>query len=185
MKRIPPAFLATILLWGCATNPFAESYHDLLAGVDLAESRSRMLPYSGTTKVLALADLGPDGMTLTRRGYIMIGEVTYEGRDLVSEVQIGAQGRKVGADLVLYRNYLGISRNAVPIADYPDLPSTPHWLGPANAGSVGSGSAIRTVTYERNPAPNTPGTISTSMVPTVRLPAHEATFWRKRMSFPE
>jgi len=120
-------------------------------------------------------------VNLTRDGYIQVGTSVYEGREPVTPAQIIAQGEQVRADLVLYQRGRGISRASVAIADRADPEPMPHPSGAPNAGTQGYSAATITTTHPRDGVPNRPGTISTSMVPTERLPVHSATFWRKRM----
>jgi len=174
--------LASILLAGCATNPVAESYRDHPAAKDSAGVEGSFAPYSGTTRLLASTDLEGDGVNLTRDGYIMVGTSVYEGREPVTAAQLVAQGGKVRADVVLYRSGTGISRAAVATADNAEPFQAFHPSGAPNVGTHGSSAATISGTRQVDAVPNRPGTISTSMVPTVRLPVHTATFWRKRIS---
>lgn len=182
VKRFSGVLLSIFTLAGCTTNPVAESYRDHWVGVDSAGAAARFVPYAGRTTLQASTDLEGDGENLTRDGYVLVGSSVYEGRETVTPAQIIAQGEKVRADLVLYQSGRGISRAAVAIADRAEPPLMPHPSGAPSAGTPGHGGATVTTTRQRDGVPNRPGTISTSMVPTDRLPVHSATFWRKRMT---
>lgn len=175
--------LLTVLLAGCATNPVAESYRAHPGEGDLAGVETPFEPYAGKTKLQGSTNLEGDGMNLKRDGYLIIGRFIYEGNAPITGAQIIAQGQKVQADMILYRTGRGMSRMAVPITDDAELPQAPHQTGMPNAGTLGDGTAtFPTMSHQGDAVPNRAGTISTSMVPTVRLPVHEATFWRKRMT---
>lgn len=182
VSRLSGLLLSIFILAGCATNPVAESYREHPAGGDAAGGATPFAPYAGRTTLQASTDLEGDGVNLTRDGYIQVGTSVYEGREPVTSAQIIAQGEQVRADLVLYQRGRGISRAAVPIADRAEPDPLPHASGVANAGTQGHGPATVTTTRQQDGVPNRPGTISTTMVPTDRLPVHSATFWRKRVT---
>ncbi len=182
VKRFSAVLLPIIILAGCATNPVAESYRDHPARVDSAGGGAHFMPYAGKTTLQDSTDLERDGVSLTRDSYILVGTSVYEGKEPVTPAQIIAQGEKVRADVVLYQSGKGISRPAVPIADRAELSPAPNQIGAPRVGTYGHGAATVTTTHRRDAVPNRPGTISTSMVTTDRLPVHSATFWRKQMN---
>lgn len=181
VTRFSGLLFSIFTLAGCATNPIAQSYRDHPAGARSAGIAAPFAPPAGTTTLRASDNLESDGVNLIQDGYLLVGTSVYEGREPVTPAQIVAQGEKVRADVVLYQRGRGISRAAVAIADRADPDRVPHSSGAPAAGTPGHGIATVATTHQRDGVPDRPGTISTSMVPTDRLPLHSATFWRKQM----
>lgn len=184
MKYAPFTLLVAILAFtGCATNPFGEFYRDRTAGMPAELIAKRVFPYSGTTKLFTTTNHQRDGDSLMQRGYILLGESSFEGAARVTESQILEQGKKVGADIVLYSaDFRGSSQVAMPLMQYnPGASSTTYTSGTVNANAYGAGgSAYGTANYSGYSTATTPGSFSTTSVPmTLRHYAHGASYWRR------
>ena len=181
--KIITLLLSIALLSGCATNYVSQYYRDHTAGVPKDQVDQRLMPYSGVTKIFSTNDHQRDGAVLAQRGYVMVGESGFEGGVSVTDAQLMEQGKKVGADIVLYSSkYQGSSQTAVPFMQYhPGQNSTTYSSGTANASAYGTGgSAYGTATYSGTSTTTSPGTFSTTMVPvTVHRYSYGVTFWRK------
>src|SRR6188474_1520539 len=94
--------LSIALLSGCATNYVSQYYRDHTAGVPKTQLDQHLMPYSGVTKIFSTNDHERDGAVLAQRGYIVLGESSFEGGVSVTDAQLMEQGKKVGADIVLY-----------------------------------------------------------------------------------
>lgn len=178
------SFLAlSIALLGCASNPFAGFYRDETASVPADVVAQRLSPYSGRTQIYSTRDQQVDGDRLVRRGYLMLGQASFQGAGRVTDAMLMEQARKVGADIVLYANqYQGADQSAYPLLQYhPGQTTTTVASGTANASAMGTGGyAHATGSYTGVATSTTSGTFSTTMVPiTVHRYSHSATFWRK------
>lgn len=168
---------------GCATNYVAKFYHDFTAGTPTVQVNKRLMPYSGITKVYSSADQQKDCDILAQHGYIIIGGSEFEGSVTVTEGQLMEQGKKVGADIVLFSsNFKGSSQSVVPFVQYhPGATSTTYSSGTVHATAYGTGGrAYGTATYSGTSTTTSPGSFSTSMMPvTVHRYGYTATFLRK------
>lgn len=175
-------FVITIFsLTGCAApNYFSKFYQDNLPAYE--GHTESLLPYSGKTKIINATN--PDDFKrLIRSGYSLIGESHFEVSGAIGEGMILAQGKSVGADIVLYGNsYLGSYKGSQPLMQYnPGTTSTTYSSGTVNVNAFGSGGyAYGNGVYSGNSTTTTPGTFSTQMIPvTISRYQHDAVFLRK------
>lgn len=187
-KNMALNFLSVVVLIsfisGCAANQFARFYHDYTANIPPAQISKVLMPYSGRTQVFSTNDMKKDSDELARRGYVLLGESSFQGAVRVTPKMLQNQAQDVGADIVLYYSqYQGSEQTAMPFLQYnPGQSSTTYSSGTVNANAYGSGGyAHGTGSYSGTSSTSSPGTYSTSMVPvTVHHYIHDATFWRKR-----
>ena len=185
MRKVLTVLCLTVLsglLCGCA-NDFDKFYHDKTLGVPPDVLARRLQPYSGTTQIFSTQDPQNDAEIARRRGYVLLGVSSFQGGRSVTEEMLRDQGQAVGADMILYRShYQGSEQVAMPFTSYqPGQTSTTYSSGTVNANAYGSrGYAYGTGTYSGTSTTTTPGTYSTTVVPTtVHRYSHEALFWRK------
>jgi serine protease Do len=174
--------LAAQLFVGCASpGAFGKFYTDTPQRI--GTNSSRLMPYSGNSQILQMANPDADIKRLYRQGYVMIGQSNFEISGNVDQSALLAQAKKVGADIVLYRtDYLGSHPGVKPVLQYePGQTYTTTSSGTVNATAYGSGGyAYGTGNYSGTSTTTTPGTLYTQMVPvTLHRYAHHAIFWRK------
>ena len=171
-----------MVLSGCATNYVSQFYRSEINDANSALYDESLMPFSGTTQIYSSSNHDEDGAALFRRGYTLIGKSGFKGSVAVSELQLKQQAKRVGADIVLFGSrYQGAFQAAVPFIQYnPGTSSTTHSSGTANANVYGSsGSAYGTGSYSGTSTTTTPGSYSTTVVPTtVHRYAYSASFWR-------
>ena len=181
--KLVPLIALLIFVTGCATNYFTRFYRDLTANIPPAELSKGLMPYSGTSKIFTTNDLKRDRDDLLRRGYVAIGESSFQGAGRVTPEMLQQQAKNIGADVVLYLSqYQGAQQTAMPFIQYnPGQTSTTYSSGTVNANAYGSGGyAHGSATYSGTSNTTTSGTYSTTQVPiTLQHYAHDAIFWRK------
>jgi serine protease Do len=184
MRNIIAWLFSAVLLSGCATNNFSKFYTDRTAGVPPAVLSQRLRPYSGSTQIVRSDDLQIQYQQFLRRGFVALGESSFEGSGKNTEEQLTEQGKAVGADVVLYTNrYQGSEQRNIPLLQYnPGQTSTTSTQSTTNANvrtNYGT-SAYGTANTTGNSTTTTPGTYSTHVVPiTVHRYGHSAIYMRK------
>ncbi|MGD1031401.1 MAG: PDZ domain-containing protein [Opitutaceae bacterium] len=177
------AVVAAVIFAGCVANGFKEFYQTVNIG-----PYAKLQPYSGSTQVYSSTNLAADGDHLGQKGYVPLGQASFQTGQRVTLRQIQEQGQAVGADIVLWASSdLGTEQATVPVFHYnPGTTSTTNTYGTATANAYGSGGyATANGSYSGISTTTTPGTLSTQMVPiTIHRMAFGATFWRKRIPGP-
>lgn len=181
MKTLLPVILSTVLLTGCATNPFAQFYQDNMKLWPIA-IQQRILPPSGEPKIISSLDMQEDGRHLEEQGLVAVGFAGFRG-GLGGQQQLLAQAKKIGADVVLYSSQFShTEQGTIPWLSYqPGQTYTTHTYGTATANAYGSGGyAYGSGTYSGNSTTTTPGTYSTQYIPYQRQVFDQgAVFWRR------
>jgi hypothetical protein len=168
MKTFFPALLAltlSVFLGGC--NEFTYSYKPTATNAELA-------PYSGKTETMftTAGDIDRDAKMLESHGCICLGTSSFTTTDLVTINQVQSQGKKVGADLVLWTS--------------DDLGSTSGGSFFETGGTSGSGPSGADINaYGDGPstAPSNPYGVYDNDSSTVQWEEstfqYTASFWRK------
>jgi hypothetical protein len=141
LRGICIAILVSACLSGCATNGF-EKYYKPMPGSETIATNPRFEPPPAQPKVYAhSSDTNADAARLAEQGYVLIGTSSFYGPSKkVSESQAIAQGKKVGAALILLRSQYkdtlsGVRQFAVP---NPPQVTTVNTTGTVNSGGSGT-----------------------------------------------
>lgn len=200
MKSTTSRILIAVLVLtgsGCATNPYTQYYQ-----ASKATNIPSLLPYSGKTQVFSTTkdSVRRNVDDLMRRGYVAIGQASFEGGDNYTEQQILEQAKAVGADIVLAMGeFAGVQQMVVPyVTVTPGQTSTTYSSGSASANisgnsqttyqtpyglvnASGAGSASGHASYSGTSTTTTSPTFQTQMVPvTVNRYSYSAGFFRRR-----
>lgn len=129
------AVLAVLLISGCA-NPYSQFYKGMLD----ARVRPGYIAPTEELKIYSTNDFQRDAKALTRRGYVAIGESSFNaGTGSVSEAQPREHPQKVGAHLVLVASKFTHSvSGAMPLT----LPNTTTSYTTGSATAYGRGGPV-------------------------------------------
>ena len=160
-SHFPPllgALVLGMLSSGCV-NDFQQSYKRSSVSPDVA-----LLPYSGSTQVIGSGNLRVDGARLQQEGYALIGIASFHAGGEVSPDEVKEQAKAVGADVVLWSDKYGETRQE----DLPFTQNRPAVLGVRNAyGTVNSAANA----YGSGGNSNGPGAANLNTSPTPANPA--------------
>jgi PDZ domain-containing protein len=176
MSKIVAIGVTLALLTGCS-NGF-EKYYRPAPPAALAAAAPSLVPPPPTPAVYThSADMQADGKRLLEDGYAFIGESSFYGpANRSNQEQAVAQGKKVGASVVLFKSeYMDTRSGVVPytVAN-PAVVSTVNTSGTVY-GNGGSASYSGTGTVA------TPGGYSTYAIPySVDRNTFYASYWAKR-----
>jgi PDZ domain len=140
------AFAGSLLLFiGCASNPYSKFYRSTPIAADV------LLPYSGNTEIFPtpVNQVSATVEELERRGYVAIGQSFFEAGSQVTQEQILAQAKKVGADIVITTGkFIGSQTVSVPqMVTTPGQTTTINSAGTVKANAYGSSTSTYTTPY--------------------------------------
>ena len=120
MNRPTPyrfAPLALVLaLAGCA-NPYMQSYTSTL-DKRTPDEKARFIPSQVEPKLVTSNDMKTDALRLRENGYVLVGRSKFRS-PLVDEKQALAQGKKIGAEVVMVAHkFVTTGTESVPVAQW-------------------------------------------------------------------
>ena len=171
---------SALILAGCA-NGFEKFYRETPYAAQAMKSPYTLPPPPVPNVYVYSSDPKSDNQRLAEDGYVTIGYASFSGNaNKVSESQAVAQGKKVGAALIMiHSQYLETVSGVLPytVAN-PPVVSTVNTSGTVNSygmGGYASGSYNGTSTI------TTPGGTSTYAIPySFNRNQYDATYWVKR-----
>lgn len=175
-------FLA-LFVAGCQ-NPYTQFY---TTNIPPGYER-RLYPHTGETQYVSAPsdDLQSSVRNLTLRGYIPIGQASFEAGAADYSSSLRAKAKEVQADIVLVSSsYARTQSGIMPLMSYqPGQVSTTYNSGRVNATAYGSGGyAQGTATYSGTSTTTSSGTMQTSYVPySVQRNNYDAVFFRRYRS---
>ena len=182
MRMLSPIALA--LLAGCATNPFAQFYHDNMTQFP-PEMQQRLLPPSANPEIIVVAqsDAKVQARHLMEKGFAALGFAGFKGSGKASRNNLTEQAKKVGADVVIYSSqYSHTERGVQAVSTYePGQTYTTTSYGSATANIYGGRyNAYGYGNYSDYTTTSSSGTVHTDYVPYERrVNEHSASFWRR------
>lgn len=153
MQRL--LFVVSMLISGCAANPYTEFYR---ANLDGPKVPGYIEP-TGALQIYTSSDFGKDRLALMQRGFIQVGVSSFNANAAkVGDAQLREQAKNVGAQLVLVAsNYTGTVSGARPLV----LPTVNTSYTTGNATAYGAGGPVNVY---GNATTTTYGT-QTTMIP--------------------
>jgi hypothetical protein len=177
MKTIVAIGATLALLTGCA-NGFEKYYHPAPEAT-LALSAPTLAPSPPTPAVYTYsANPQRDAKRLAEDGYSFIGESSFYGpANRSNQEQAVAQGKKVGAAVVLFKSEYMDTRSGV----VPYTVANPNVVSTVNTSGTVYGSNGNSATYNGTGTVTTPGGYSTYNIPySVDRNTFYASYWAKR-----
>jgi hypothetical protein len=186
-SHLPPLLSVLVLgmLSSGCVNDFQQSYKRSNVSSDVA-----LLPYSGSTQLIGSGNLRVDEWRLQQEGYVLIGVASFHAGGEVSADEVKEQARAVGADVVLWSNKYGETRQE----DLPFTQNRPAVLGERNAygtvnpaanayGSSGNSNGPGAANLNAAPTPAKPDYFGSDTAPvTIQTYEYTAEFFRKAES---
>lgn len=162
----------TLLLSGCASNPYAKFYQDRTGNADLKKSPRVVLP-TGNPTVYSGGDLDADYIRLLEDGYGLVGIATFRASGEVKKDDAISQAKKVHASVVLlYSKYI----DTVSGSYLWETPDTQRSTTSLSGNVMGPGGTIR---YSGREDTTTQGTKTTTIPYSYDRNDYFASFWIK------
>lgn len=175
--------LLLVLVAGCQ-NPYTQFYtNNLPPGYE-----RRIYPHTSETRYVSAPsnDLSSSVRDLQLRGYIPIGQASFEAGAADYSSALRAKAKEVQADIVLVTSsYARTQSGVIPLMTFqPGQVSTTYNSGHVNATAYGSGGfAQGSANYSGTSTTTSPGTMQTNYVPyNVQRNTYGAVFFRKYRS---
>jgi hypothetical protein len=177
MKRLTAVMLAATLLGGCV-NSFSK-YYQPQNPANPASLKSQLLPPPNQPALYTHSDnVQADAMRMATDGYVLIGTSSfYAPANKVTKDQAIAQGKEVGASVVLIKSQYKDTRSGV----VPFTLANPNVVSTVNTSGTVYGTNGNSATYSGSGTVTTPGGYSTYAIPySVDRNDFFASYWAKR-----
>lgn len=171
--------ISLFALAGCQ-NPYSQFYTNRVP----ADRVQYLLPHTGETQYFSATstDMRGESRSLISRGYVPIGNASFEARAGDYSSDLHQRAKELQADVVLVSSsYARTQSGAIPVMTYqPGQTSTTYTSGQVHTNSYGNGYGYGSANYSGTSTTTSPGTYNTEYIPySVARNNYTAVFFRR------